>query len=279
MQITVGRKHWSDGIGFRDPRPPNAGNSDCLQSRDGRYLCSCSDDKTIIIWDVEAEQAVSQLHGHEHWVFSLSMHPHGNSLVSGDYKGEIKIWDFKTGKCVVPITNAHVEPVTCVEFNKEDSSIIASGSYDGTCRILRDHRLDKTLYDKQRPPVSFVKFSPNGLYVLVSSLDGKLRLYNYKAEQNKRVVKEYKGHRNNEYCIASKFSITRGKYVVSGSEDNLIYLWDVQKSRNIVQKLAGHRDVVLAVDCHPVHSIIASGSTGAINKDMTVRLWEDSRPR
>ncbi len=48
------------------------------------------------------------------------------------------------------------------------------------------------------------------------------------------------------YCIAACFSVTGGKWIISGSEDNKVYLWDLQ-SREIVQTLEGHTDVVVAV--------------------------------
>jgi COMPASS component SWD3 len=33
--------------------------------------------------------------------------------------------------------------------------------------------------------------------------------------------------------------VTSGKYIVSGSEDGFIYLWNLQ-SKKVVQKLSGH---------------------------------------
>jgi len=66
-----------------------------------------------------------------------------------------------------------------------------------------------------------------------------VRLWNY---QTSRCVKTYTGHVNRTYCIPNAFVTTsrKGIYVVSGSEDGKIYLWDLQ-SRQIAQVIEGHR--------------------------------------
>jgi COMPASS component SWD3 len=92
------------------------------------------------------------------------------------------------------------------------------------------------------------------------------RLWNFSAG---KFLKTYTGHVNTKYCIPAAFSITNGKYIVSGSEDKCVYLWDLQ-SRRIVQKLEGHTDTVIAVSCHPTENMIASG---ALDNDKTVKVW------
>ena len=126
----------------------------------------------------------------------------------------------------------------------------------------------KTLVDDDNPPVSFVKFSPNGKYILASTLDNTLRLWNY---HTGKCLKTYRGHENSKYCIFASFSVTGGKWIVSGSEDQNIYIWNLQ-TKEIVQKLEGHSDVVLCIACHPTMNIIASGS---IDQDKSVKLWFD----
>lgn len=42
------------------------------------------------------------------------------------------------------------------------------------------------------------------------------------------------------------FSVTGGKWIVSGSEDGKVWLWDLQ-TREVVQVLEGHGDTVVAV--------------------------------
>lgn len=113
-----------------------------------------------------------------------------------------------------------------------------------------------------------MKFSPNGKFILASTLDNTLRLWAYSTG---KCLKTYLGHANSKYCVFSSFSVTGGKWIVSGSEDRNIYIWNLQ-NKEVVQVLEGHSDVVLAIACHPLQNIIASGS---IDDDTTIKLWFD----
>ncbi|KAG2330829.1 hypothetical protein Bca52824_002009 [Brassica carinata] len=65
-------------------------------------------------------------------------------------------------------------------------------------------------------------------------------------------------HRTYQQSILHHISVfcdEYGKYIVSGSEDNCVYLWDLQH-RTILQKLEGHTDAVISVSCHPVQNAI-----------------------
>ncbi len=84
---------------------------------------------------------------------------------------------------------------------------------------------------------SHVEFSPNSKFVLVSTQDSTIRLWNY---QTSRCVKTYSGHVNRTYCLFSCFSRTKHRYIVSGSEDHKAYIWDLQ-TRQVLQTLEGHR--------------------------------------
>nr|ADD95799.1 GF13915 [uncultured organism MedDCM-OCT-S08-C3]ADD96407.1 GF13915 [uncultured organism MedDCM-OCT-S09-C25] len=210
------------------------------------------------------------LEGHSSYVFCVNFNPQSNLLVTGSFDENVKLWDVRTGSCLKTLP-AHSDPVTAADFNR-DGTCIVSGSHDGLIRLWDTSTGEclKTIFAEGNPPVSFVKYSPNGRYILVGTLDDRLRLWN--VSNPSRCVKTYQGHTNRSFCIFSTFSTThtRTPLVVSGSEDKSVYLWHLQ-NRSIVQKLEGHTDTVLSVSCHPTEHRIASGGSG---QDKTVRLWE-----
>mmetsp|Transcript_9431 Transcript_9431/g.23670 ORF Transcript_9431/g.23670 Transcript_9431/m.23670 type:complete len:238 (+) Transcript_9431:515-1228(+) len=230
-----------------------------------------------MIWDPHAAEIAGEtllvLRGHINHIFCVAYSRHSNLIVSGSADESIRLWDARTGICR-KIFAAHTDPVTAVAFSN-DSTIIVSASYDGLIRLtdVQSGLLIKTLASDKNPPVSHARFSPNSLYILAATLDGAIRLWDIGLGYNvpARVVKTYRGHESRRFCTFAAFNEAnqRAQTVVSGSEDGEIVVWEVH-SRKVLQRLGGHGDCVLGVDCHPMVPAIASGT---MEKDKIVRVW------
>lgn len=75
------------------------------------------------------------------------------------------------------------------------------------------------------------------------------------------------GHLNKDFCVMACFSTVNGKWVISGSEDNHLYVWDLNTCQ-VVGKLTGHTRPVLSCDVHPSEQVIVSGSL-----DKNIKIW------
>jgi len=70
------------------------------------------------------------------------------------------------------------------------------------------------------------------------------------------------------HCVKSLTFSSDGKFLVSGSSDKTINLWDVQTG-GIVKAFHGHTDEVCSVSISMDDTMVASGS-----RDKTIRLWD-----
>jgi COMPASS component SWD3 len=73
-------------------------------------------------------------------------------------------------------------------------------------------------------PIGSASFSPNALYLATSSLDGRIRMWDYVTG---KVVRVYQGHICTQQSLPVCFLPTaHGCAVVSGSEDGRLVCWD-----------------------------------------------------
>ena len=87
-------------------------------------------------------------------------------------------------------------------------------------------------------PIGCIVPSPNGRYLLASTLDaaGSLRLWD---AVKGRVVRSYAGRRGSRYCAFAAFADAEGtSYVVCGSEDGSVMAWDL-RGGEVAQRIPG----------------------------------------
>jgi len=260
----------NEGRYFTTLEGHSEGISDVSWSSDSNLLATASDDKCVNIYERNGE-LVHSFEGHTDFVMCVDFNYSRNLVASGSFDRTVRIWDISQRRCLHRL-QAHSDSVVSANFNI-DGDLLVTGGFDGYVRIWdveTGNPKNSFLIKDQLTPVSFARWSPNGKYILVGSFDGTWKLLN---SETGKIVKTYTGHEFNSYCIFASFFLSVEKCIVSGSADRTVCVWDIN-SKELVQKLDGHKDVVVAISSHPTRGIIASG---ALEKDMTVKLWTTQR--
>ena len=99
----------------------------------GDKLATCSDDRTVLLWDVKKEYLLHELQGHRSEVRDVSWSPDGRWLCSGSLDKTLRLWDAETGEATQTLTGQR-DFCLCVDWSPTEQQI-ASGSHDRTVSI------------------------------------------------------------------------------------------------------------------------------------------------
>jgi len=211
----------------------------------GNYLASCSADLTIKVWDLQNDyKCVKTLYGHDHSVSSVSFLPSGDIIISASRDKTIKLWELASGYCVKTFSG-HLEWVRSV-VPSEDGRMLVSCSIDHTSRVWDVSSGEcKMDFRGHEHVVECAVFAPIASYPFIRELIG--------------VQMSAK---------ASKEQPVAGQYVVTGSRDKTIRLWDTM-SGQCLHTMVGHDNWVRGLAFHPSGKFLLSTSD-----DKTLKIWD-----
>eukprot|EP01034_Spumella_vulgaris_P024025 gene24025-30321_t len=190
---------------------------------------------------------------------------------------------------------AHSEPIVSIAMDSLGRHY-ATGAQDGLIRVWNPAGAGmcvKTIIatENQSFPLSCISYTANSRYILATSLDSSHRLHScdlngeneaFVRQQQaisrdplqpvkQDAVRSYSGHVNNKFSVQSTvFQSANRSYLLSGSEDNKVHIWDLESSALVVAA-EGHQGAVLAVAANPDPSRNQVASAGM---DATVKLWD-----
>lgn len=210
----------------------------------GKVLVSCSADMTLKLWDFQTYECVKTMRGHDHNVSSVAFMPSGDFVLSSSRDKTIKMWEIATGYCVKTFTG-HREWVRMVRVN-QDGSLIASCSNDQTVRVwVVASKECKAELREHDHVVECIAWAPESANPAINEAVGT---------DNK------KGNRS-------------GPFLISGSRDKTLKVWDVSVGLCLFT-LVGHDNWVRGVVFHPGGKYIVSASD-----DKTLRVWDIKNKR
>ncbi|KAF9129520.1 hypothetical protein BGW39_004079 [Mortierella sp. 14UC] len=237
---------------------------DLAVSPENGKFASCGGDRTVFLWDVLSGMTIRRFTGHNQRVNAVDFNDEGTVLASGSYDATIRLWDCRSQlRAPIQILEEPKDSITSIKIKGSD---LLAGCVDGSIRIY-DIRMGTLITDQIFEPVTSVSFSKDGNCVLASSLDDTLRLMD---RANGTMLNAYKGHTNSKYKIRSCLS-NSDAFVLSGSEDGNIYIWDLLEGE-VVHKVEAHSKIVSSIDYHPKQDRMCSASV-----DGSIKTWS-TRP-
>ncbi|CAO3622241.1 unnamed protein product [Cunninghamella blakesleeana] len=221
-------------------------------SNDGQYLWTGSWDKTIKKWDAKTGECLATLEGHSDFIKCLLVV--GQHIFSGSADHHIRQWDINSYECLAVLKEHHRSVETLTISN--DGLFLYSGSSD---RLILKWNLSTLQVDLKLEGhdtnVTCIRMSEDD-ELWSASADKTVRRWNTSTGKVDTVLK------HNDRV---KSLVLLGPYIITGSSDDNIYVWDIA-SGLLKCTIEGHFD---EVGC-----LCALGSTVySASLDNSIRRW------
>ncbi|KAL4243292.1 WD40/YVTN repeat-like-containing domain superfamily protein [Abortiporus biennis] len=243
-------------------------------------VISISADGGIKQFNSASGQLSSTLPSHTLALVSLDVDPSASHALYNSLEGLTSLLDLKTGKIVgkhesyVRSGSAPLEPAWSVSLNPKGGTYASTGG-SGSVAI---HSADPTSFGELRTTLAsgrnkfgmFVKHSPDGNKIAMSSESGQIYIFDIASE---KLLSTYTSH---AMAVRSLAWSPDSQLLLSASEDKRLTLHDVRGGGKpgsggggAVATLIGHSSWVLSTDISPDGRLAVSGSA-----DKTIKVWD-----
>ncbi len=213
----------------------------------------------IIPQSSQTWSCIHTISGHSDWVRSLAISPNNQTLISGSFDKNIKIWDLATGELINTLSG-HSKAVFSVVISL-DEKVIASGSRDETIKLweMDSGRLIKTLTGHSGSVRSLL-LSQDGKTLISGSFDKTIKLWDLSTGELINTITD-------NINPISAIALTPDNQIASSGEDGIIRLWELQTGK-CSSILTGNLSSVESLAISPDAYIAASSVNGMIS------LWQ-----
>ncbi|KAG1896438.1 WD40-repeat-containing domain protein [Suillus fuscotomentosus] len=238
---------------------------------DGKRIISGSCDRTICEWNIEAGKEIKKARDVcKQEVHAVGVSRDGRWVVSagGDYSGELKVREVETGTVrTFELTSG----INCIDISG-DSTLLASGSLDGTTRIwsLETCNLVAGPF-KSINWVDAIRFSQDSKKLALKS-NGGSRLEVWDVQSQRLVV-----YREGDWGLGGvpvfwttkdTAIVTAFSFEVAQFQVKTIYEFDVSTLENTGAPFEGHTQTITSIALSLDHALLASAA-----QDNTIKLW------
>ncbi len=196
-------------------------------------LVSTSEDKVIRIWDVNTGRCVRQINC-DTW--AIDWFPGGRFIASGDWEGEICIWDTISGEIMNPRRVREKESVYAVSWSP-NGAYLATQVLGGIISIWDIKSYYRVLQWKAHEGEKggfCVAWSPDGRLLASGSNDNTIRIWNSRTSEELKCfnVPKLDWSSGGPFILNVVWS-PGGEFMASSGKDDIFRLWD---TRHLIQQ-------------------------------------------
>jgi len=235
-----------------------------LESIEDSKFISAGSDHLVVQWDLSGMKADTVLAKSAGVIYSICYFSEGKHLAVGNNTGQIHVIDLTQRKeihCLQP----SVQGVFDLKFDNKNKQLIAA-SADGVLSFWDASHFNCTkvlkLTDKKLRQIAL---NPDKTMASIACGNNEIVLIDLKSQS---IIKRFEAHGMSVNSV--QFS-PKGDYLISGSKDAWLKVWEVDNDFRKVYEVAAHNFAIYAIVFSPDGKLFATAS-----RDKTVKIWNAS---
>lgn len=264
---------------------------------------TCSNDETIIIWDMKENRIIKTIDLYKGALTALAVSPGGDYFVAGSRTGQAFIYQFNTWKLLAS-PKLHSAKINALEFSANenvfvsasndgsitvydigaqsivkgmsmpskimsltmspDRRVLAAGDDQGSIYLIpTDDYTAYTSYKNQSNWVSGICFSPDNVFIASVDWDFQFGLYSVERKKSIQKMKLPTDRPLNSIAWSSD-----NVYIAITCSDGKIYIYDAM-DLSYLFNLEGHKKAVLKSVFFPDSKTLIS-----VSADASIKTWD-----
>lgn len=193
----------------------------------------------LLVYEWQSESYILRQQGHFDSINCICYSPDGSRVITGSDDGKIKVWDNRSGFCLMTFTE-HKSTITGLQFSKK-GQVLFSSSLDGTVRAfdLLRYRNFRTFTATERIQFNCLAVDPSGEVIVAGSQD-QFDIFVWSV-QTGQLLDNLSGHEGPISCLS--FGV-ENSILASASWDNTIRIWNIFSRTQQVEPIEVPSDVL-----------------------------------